>query len=55
MCQTLMPMVGDYVAIPCPLVEANAAVLLVADVFFVVKTTILVTVSRKIKFVRRSM
>jgi hypothetical protein len=45
------PVVGDYVAVPWQLVEANAAVTLAADVFFVDGTAFLITVSRRIKFV----
>jgi hypothetical protein len=43
--------VGDYVAIPQDIVEANAAVTLAANVFFADGTAFLMTVSRKIKFV----
>ncbi len=42
---------GDYVAIPQEVVEANTAVTLAADVFFVDGTAFLMTASRKIKFV----
>jgi hypothetical protein len=42
---------GDYVAIPQKIVEANAAVTLAADAFFVDGTAFLMTVPRKIKFV----
>jgi hypothetical protein len=48
---TPAPVVGDYVAIPREIVEANAAVTLAADVFFVDGTAFLMTVSRKVKFV----
>ncbi len=44
-------MVGDYVAVPWQLVEANKAVMLTADVFFVDGIAFLVTISRRIKFV----
>jgi hypothetical protein len=43
--------VGDYMAVPWQLVEANAAVTLAADVFFVDGTAFLMTVLRRIKFV----
>ena len=41
----------DYVEVPCSLVEQNKIVTLAADVFFVDGTGILMTVSRKIKFI----
>jgi hypothetical protein len=42
--QTPAPVVGDYVAIPHKLVEANAAVTLAANVFFVDRTVFLVMI-----------
>jgi hypothetical protein len=45
------PVVADYVAIPWQLVDANKAVTLAADVFFMDGIAFLITVSRKIKFV----
>ncbi len=45
------PVVGDYVAVPRSLVDANKIVTLAADVFFVDGTTFLLTVARRIKFV----
>jgi hypothetical protein len=45
------PVVGDYVAVPRGLVEANKVVTLAADVFFVDGTAFLMTVARRIKFV----
>jgi hypothetical protein len=45
------PVVADYVAIPRQLVDANKAVTLAADVFFVDGIAFLITVSRRIKFV----
>jgi hypothetical protein len=45
------PVVADYVAIPWQLVDANKAVTLVADVFFMDGIAFLITVSRRIKFV----
>ena len=45
------PVVGDYVAVPRSLVDANKAVTLAADVFFVDGTAFLLTVARRIKFV----
>ncbi len=45
------PVIGDYVAVPRSLVEANKAVTLAADVFFVDGTAFLMTVARRIKFV----
>ncbi len=47
--QTPAPVVGDYVAIPHKLVKANAAVTLVAIVFFVDGAAFLVKNLRKIK------
>ncbi len=47
----LAPVVADYVAVPWQLVEANKAVTLVADVFFMNGMAFLVTVLRRIKFV----
>jgi hypothetical protein len=43
--------VGDYVAVPRSLVDANKALSLAADVFFVDGTAFLLTVARRIKFV----
>jgi hypothetical protein len=48
---TPAPVVGDYVAIPQQLVDANKAVTLAADVFFVDGIAFLITMSRRIKFV----
>ena len=45
------PVVGDYVAVPRSLVDANKALPLAADVFFVDGTAFLLTVARRIKFV----
>ena len=45
------PVVGDYVAVPRSLVDANKIVTLAADVFFVDGTAFLLTVARRIKFV----
>ncbi len=45
------PVVADYVAIPWQLVDANKAVTLAADVFFMDGIAFLITVSRRIKFV----
>ncbi len=45
------PVVADYVAIPRQLVDANKAVTLTADVFFVDGIAFSITVSRRIKFV----
>ena len=44
-------MVADYVAVPRLLVEANLIVMLAANVFFVDGIALLLTVSRRIKFV----
>ncbi len=49
--RTPAPVVADYMAIPWQLVDANKAVTLAADVFFVDGIAFLITVSRKIKFV----
>ncbi len=46
------PVVGDYVAVPWSLVDTNKAVTLAADVFFVDGMAFLLTVARRIKFVR---
>ncbi len=48
---TPAPVVTDYVAVAWQLVEANKAVTLAADVFFVDGTAFLVTISRRINFV----
>jgi hypothetical protein len=48
---TPAPVVADYVAIPWQLVDANKAVTLATDVFFVDGIAFLITVSRRIKFV----
>jgi hypothetical protein len=45
------PVVADYVAVPCLLVEQNKVVTMAADVFFVDSTAFLITVSRRIKFI----
>jgi len=45
------PVVGDYVAVPLSLVDANKIVTLAADVFFVDGTAFLLTMARRIKFV----
>jgi hypothetical protein len=49
--RTPAPVVADYMAIPRQLVDANKAVTLMADVFFVDGIALLITVSRRIKFV----
>ena len=46
-----MPVVMDYVEVPCSLVEQNKIVTLAADVFFVDGTGFLMTVSQRIKFI----
>jgi hypothetical protein len=45
------PVVGDYVAVPRMLVEANKVITLAADVFFVDGTPFLLTVGWHLKFV----
>ncbi len=50
-CRTPAPVVGDYVAVPHSLVDANKVIMLAAEVFFVDGTSFLLTVSRRIKFV----
>jgi hypothetical protein len=45
------PVVADYVAVPCLLVEQNGIVTMAEDVFFVDGTAFLVTLSRRIKFI----
>jgi hypothetical protein len=54
-CRTPAPVKGDYVAIPREIVEANAAVTLAANVFFVDGTAFLTTVSRKVNLLRQNM
>ncbi len=49
--QTPAPVVADYVAVTCLLVEQNGIVTMAADVFFVDSTSFLVTLSRRIKFI----
>ncbi len=49
--RTPAPVVVDYVAVPCGLVDANKVITLAADVFFVDGTAFLLTISRRIKFV----
>jgi hypothetical protein len=48
---TPAPVVADYVAIPCLLVEQNGIVTMAADVFFVDGMAFLITLSRWIKFI----
>ncbi len=43
--RTPAPMVADYVAVPCSLVEANKVITMAADVFFVYGTAFLLTMS----------
>jgi hypothetical protein len=43
--RTPAPVVADYVAVPCLLVEQNGIVTMAADVFFVDGTAFLVTLS----------
>jgi hypothetical protein len=45
------PVVGDYVAVLCTLIEANKVITLATDVFFVDGTPFLLTVGRRLKFV----
>jgi hypothetical protein len=45
------PVVVDYVAVPCTLVEANKVITLAADVFFMDGTAFLLTVGQRLKFV----
>jgi hypothetical protein len=49
--RTPAPVVADYVAVPCSLVETNTVVMLAAVVFFVDRTNFLLTVLQRIKFV----
>ena len=48
---TPAPVVADYMAVPQSLVDANKAITLAADVFFVDGIAFLLTVARRIKFV----
>jgi hypothetical protein len=43
--RTPAPMVADYVAVPCSLVETNKVITMAADVFFVDSTAFLLTIS----------
>ncbi len=45
------PVVADYVAVPCAVVEQNKVVTMEADVFFVDGMTFLIMASRRIKFI----
>jgi hypothetical protein len=45
------PVVADYVAVPCSLVEQNKVVTMAADVFSVDGTAYLITVTCRIKFI----
>ncbi len=45
------PVVTDYAAVPCTLVEVNKIITLAADIFFVDGTAFLLTVGRRLKFV----
>ncbi len=49
--RTPEPVVADYVAIPCPVIEQNRIATMAADVFFMDGTAFLITMSRRIKFV----
>ena len=49
--RTPAPAVGDYVAVPRPLVERNRIITMAADVFFVDGTAFLITLSRNVKFI----
>ncbi len=49
--QTPAPVVTNYVAVPCSIVDRNQMVMLAVDVFFVNRTALLITLLRKIKFV----
>ncbi len=49
--RTPAPVVADYVAVPCLLVEQNKVVTMAADVFFVDGMAFLITVSCRIKFI----
>ena len=45
------PVVTSYVAMPHSIIDRNQMVMLAADVFFVDGTALLITLSKKIKFV----
>jgi hypothetical protein len=49
--RTPVPVVADYVAVTCSLVETNKVITMAADVFFVDGTAFLLTMSRQIKFI----
>jgi hypothetical protein len=49
--RTPAPVVADYMAVPCSLVDANQVMMLAAYVFFVSGTAFLLTVPQRIKFV----
>ena len=44
-------MAGDYVAVPCSLVERNRIITMAADVFFVDGTAFLIRLSRNVNFI----
>jgi hypothetical protein len=49
--RTPAPVVGDYIAVPRLLVEWNRIITMAADVFFVVGTAFMITLSRNVKFI----
>ncbi len=49
--RTPAPVVGDYVAVPCSLVEWNRIITMAADMFFLDDTAFLITLSRNVKFI----
>jgi hypothetical protein len=49
--RTPAPVLADYVAVPCALVEQNKVVTMAADAFFVDRTAFLIMVSQQIKYI----
>jgi hypothetical protein len=43
--------VGDYIPVPCSLVERNRIITMAANVFFVDGTAFLITLSKNVKFI----
>ena len=49
--RTPAPVVGDYLAVPCSLVEQNRIITMAVDVFCVDGTAFLIMLSRNLKFI----
>jgi hypothetical protein len=50
-CRTPASVVGDYITVPCSLVEWNRIITMAAEMFFVEGTAFLITLSRNVKFI----